>query len=59
MDIKEGGRVSGKGECLMGWGQGDLYDQNWGPEGGGCKKWQKLKMLIFFGQNVDDFIKKK
>ena len=46
-DIKEGGGVGGQGGCPMGWGQGGQIGQNWGPDGGGCKKWQKFKMLIF------------
>ena len=46
-NIKVGGGVGGHEGCPMGGRYGAQIGQISGPDGGGCKKWQKPKLLIF------------
>ena len=49
-NIKVGGGVGGHEGCPMGGRYGAQIGQISGPDGGGCKKWWKPKLLIFFGK---------
>ena len=49
-NTKAGDRVDGWVGSPMGWGYGGQIGQNSPPDGGGCKKGRKSKMLIFLAR---------